>query len=360
MYVSQTGAALITPTPNVLSNATFNGGIAISPAGAMYVCGPSGSGMPYILAQSAVPVMIAQSSLVVPAGQIPPGAGSSTSVTLSGTSGSVTVTLGSAVLAGTSADNGKQITFWDSVSSVWRSILITAFSSTTSCTGTLSSTAGGVGPHNTSNNCFVGNPLPTNYTSGIWVYLPAGAVSGGAAGFYWCMAYANTTANGILQVTTTYLASMGVPAIPSGPFVNAVGSGSNFTQTTSQITLASVTVPGGAMGANGSLRSKTSLRGCPTAGSKGLVNQFGATTVNTATETTQGSYSLETRVWNQGVQNAQAYEGDFFYIYGSQMNVSGYSGIDASQTQAYTVLGNVAVATDFIVLAALTVEVLPG
>lgn len=318
--------------------------------------------------QSAVPVMIAQSGWIASGGlpgALLPGVESAPTITFSATSGAgVTVTFGSATLTGTSADVGKQITFWDLGSSVFRSALITAFSSTTACTATLASTVSSTSLAST--YTAVGSPLPTNYTGGIWVYLPAGAVSGGAAGFYWATATSTATANGILQVTTAYQATMGTPSIPSG-FSNAVGSGSNFTQTTSSIVMASTLLPGGAMGNNGALRTNFHFQtiGLPGNGRSFYLDFVGSPnhlwTDNN--DPLVGQLIGQVIVQNRGTQQFQKPSIQGYQTPGiGRLSgpAIGSSAVDTSQNQTVALSGQLSVATDFIVLEGFTVEVLPG
>lgn len=321
--------------------------------------------IPYIAGQSAVPVMLAQSGFVYGPGGFQgfliPGQGTySVTVGLSATSGSgVTVTLGTALLTGTSADNGKQLTVYDSVNATFRSILITAFNSTTVCTGTLASTFSSTSIAATL--VLVGNSLPAN-CAGVWVYLPAGAAfSGAAAGFYWAYATSTATANGILQVTTTYQATMGTPSIPTGALTNAVGSGVNFTQTTSSgVQLASLSLPGGSMGANGSLRISNDNRFPSTTNLNSTFLSFGGITFDA--ETNPGTVVLKalTTIRNRGVENVQiggtngygAYVGQF----GLALEIAGT--VDTSQTKTIAFYGQLLTSpTDFIVLEGYTVEV---
>jgi hypothetical protein len=312
---------------------------------------------PYILAQSAVPVMIAQSGNVQGNGFVLPGPPTSMTVNLSATSGSVTVTLGSSLFTGTSADVGKQLTFFDSASSAWRSSLITAAGTTTSCTATLSSTFSSISPGSIITG--LGNPLPTAYTGGIWVYLPAGAVSGGAAGFYWCVATQTATANGILQVTTAYQSSMGIPKIPTG-FSNAVG-GSNFAGVQTDTVLASVVVPGGSMGANGALRIKRQYADSPSATIKVMKAFFGGTDLTFSSQTTTGAAYNDLRdVRNRGLTNAQISTGAWVSI-GFDTGKMVYTSVDTTLSQVIELRGqNFGAATDFIVLEGFTVELLPS
>jgi len=344
--VSKSGAITYTVSPSLLP---------VSPIDAT---GAAMGGV-YNLAQSAVPVMIAQSGVVLGGGILTPGSGIAGSVSLSATSGSgVTATLGVAALTGTAADVGKQISFFDGTGNAWRSALITAAGTTSTCTVTLQSTASGLGPFNTANS--LGNPLPANYTGGIWVYLPAGAVSGGAAGFYWCVATQTATANGILQVTTAYQSSMGVSSIPTG-FVNAVGSGSNFTGVTSTVTLAAPVVPGGAMGANGALRPMADYVFPQNANAKATRFALAGVAFTDNTNTNNSGIKDLTLLRNRGVQTAQV-GGTIGFGWTVGQTAGGalrYISADTSVNQALTVSAQLSNATDFIVLEGFTVEVLP-
>ncbi len=206
--------------------------------------------MPTVVAASGVPVMIAQSGMVTAAGILVPGASTpAATVTLSATSGAgVTITLGAAVLLGTAADVGTQITYMDGTT--FRSALITAFGTTTTCTATLLGTATGLGPFAT--NTWLGDPLPIAYV-GVWVYLPAGATVSGLAGFYWSNnSLSGATCSSLLNISTQYLGAMALPAVGSGS-VTAVGAATNFVGVTTEITVATMSVTGGVMGSNGAL-----------------------------------------------------------------------------------------------------------
>ena len=308
--------------------------------------------------QSAVPVMLTQNSQVQSSGLMVPGPiTSGVIVTLSATSGAgVLMTLNTALFAGTSTDNGKQVTVYDAANSVWRSALITAFSTTLIATVTLLGTWSSASIAATT--VALGNPLPANYT-GVWSYLPAGAVSGGAVGFYWCTATSTATASGILQVTTAYQAAIGTPAIPS-VFSNAVGSGANFTQTTSIVGLGSISVAGSSMGANGGIRAHSKHRSSATAGGKQYVHYFGGSAVNSFSCTTQNHLGLDTKIWNCGVQNNFVYEGGMSATFSAQMTLGGYQSVDTTQSQPFNIAAILSAATDFCILEGYTIEVLPA
>jgi hypothetical protein len=321
------------------------------------VDGNGNSIAPIILSQSAVPVMVAQSGFIVAIGTVGylvAGPNTASTVGLSATSGSgVTVTFGSAILSGTAADIGKQVSIYDNVGGAWRSILITGNTSTTTCTATLASTFSSTSISST--NCHVGNPLPTNYTGGIWVCLPAGAVSGGAAGFYWCVAASTATANSILQVTTAFQSTMGVPAIPTG-FSNATGSGANFTGVTTAIPVFQPVLSGSAMGANGAFTVAERHVLTNNSNAKTVRLSYGGTTIgindNEASKA-GGGFVATVRNMSTNLQTAPASGGD----YSSAAPV--FASINSAADQTIAISLQNSTATDYSILCGATLTLLP-
>lgn len=119
----------------------------------------------------------------------------------------------------------------------------------------------------------LGTALPTTYAGGIWLRLPANAIVGGSAGLYWAV-MASTTVG---QVYTNFQdpASPFAPFVPGGTLVAAVGSNAAYTQTSgSDVTLINITVPGGSLGMNGSLRVHTLGANSSSANTKSYVGRL--------------------------------------------------------------------------------------
>lgn len=312
----------------------------------------------YVLSQTAVPVMIPQTSLVTTQGQMYLGTSISTSVDLTAPSGSVTITLGGAYFAGTSADVGKQITFYDVNDAKYRSALITAFGTTSTATALLASTASDITHTST---VLLGYALPTNYTPGVWVYLPAGAVVGGAAGFYWCTPFGTTDLNGALQVTTAYQATMTVPSIPTG-YSNARGGNTYYSAPLTAQTLRSATVPGGSMGSNGAIRTTARWAFANTTNSKTTTHALGGAAFGQNTNASTLSFVEQQSVFNRGVQTNQlggwnGYQASFNgSSAASFLNIS----VNTANDLAATVTGSLANAADYMVLEACSIEVMPN
>lgn len=207
----------------------------------------------------------------------------------------------------------------------------------------------------------LGTALPTIYAK-AWVYLPAGAVVAGLAGLYYAT-FSSTTV-GVITTTYTSTASAFTPYIPTGTAV-ATGSNAAYTQTTAaDITLANITVPGGMMGANGALRIWMQDARNGTANSKisksilgGGINSIQFLSSASASTVSVGDVHV---LRNRGVANAQTvFTPGWAGGGGTSSAVGAYYAIDTSTDKALTFTGQLAVATDYIVLEGFTVEVLP-
>lgn len=144
--------------------------------------------------------------------------------------------------------------------------------------------------------------LPTTFSNGAWVLLPAGAIAAGvpaAAAWYWCV-FSSTTAGTIYN--STY--SSGVPGLGTATAFATTGPGA-FTGLVTENNGPSISITAGAMGANGMIEVDTYLKAVGAGGGKTIKTKFGATTVYTAAPGT-GDASNRSRIANlSGVQTAQ-------------------------------------------------------
>lgn len=181
--------------------------------------------------------------------------------------------------------------------------------------------------------------LPYQPLGTVGLYLPAGVVVGDAVG-------------GIKQVvfsSTTVCQIVGAPAT-----ANAA-----YTQSTSALTLATVSVPGGAMGANGRLRVTTWWEHANSATSKSENILFAGSAMqawtNTTTAAVLGAWDLQ----NRGAANLNMR----YNTAGAnvpQATVYAQPNIDTSIAQLLAWQVQLAAAADFIMLSGFTVEVLPA
>ena len=204
--------------------------------------------------------------------------------------------------------------------------------------------------------------LPTAY-GGAWMYFPAGASLPSGAGLYWVSSV--TTTGGNITTSFANASTAFTPYIPASPVLITSG-GAAYTQTiATDITLANITVPGGLMGANGALRTYASHSLANTAGAKpsklfhGGV-QCGVLSTPASSAVGRSLHELS----NRGSQASQYATSTTSTVGTSFANgataLTGYYGsVDTSINQPLTFTGNIAVATDYIVLEGFTVEVLP-
>lgn len=204
----------------------------------------------------------------------------------------------------------------------------------------------------------LGTALPAIYPN-AWVYLPAGAVVGGAAGLY----YTTFTSTTVGSVKTNYVSpgSSYTPVIPSTT-VAAVGSGSAYTQTTAaDVTLANINVPGGLMGTNGALRVITGWTTVNNANAKPIKHLLGGSVFGGAGITLASNAGAELLrvIRNAGVLASQKCIGSSSL---ASLGAGGgtYTTVNTAVDQPLTFTGQLAVATDFIILEGYNVEVLPG
>jgi hypothetical protein len=208
-------------------------------------------------------------------------------------------------------------------------------------TGTI--TAGGV--------LTSGTALALTYPR-AWVYLPAGAVVGGSAGWYYAV-FSSTT---VCQVYTNYQATMDKPYIPTS-LTAAVGVGGAYTGVTSAVSMGSVVVPANAMGAFGAVEVYA-LGAWPTnANNKTFAARFGASAVVSTVATTTLGMTVRKKVQNRAT-NSQVIQAAAET--GAAISTSpSLLAIDTTADVVVDVQGTMAVATDYLVLESFSVELLP-
>lgn len=195
--------------------------------------------------------------------------------------------------------------------------------------------------------------LAVTYGNGAWMYLPASAIAtGSAAGWYWVVmssttvgvVYNNTyTAGGSLKPPTTL-----VPFVTTGPGA--------YTQVTTAVNAASVTVVPNSMGANGQLNYDATFSNNNTAGAKSFAALFGGTSFWTGSETTTTLYAVKGGIANRGLTNSNcsliaATTGGTGGA--TQAQVAG--AVDTTASQTFAISMTLAVATDYMVLEAVKV-----
>ena len=211
------------------------------------------------------------------------------------------------------------------------------------------------------------NAYPYSAGQPCWVYLPANTAGAGAAtgaaGLYYGVFLTTTT----IQIYTNYQspAAAFIPFIPAAPLVNAVGSAAAVaTLAAADQTLLYVSLtPGGEIGANGCLRGTLHWSTINNANVKSGKVKLSGTQIHSATLTSGLTYAEEFTMRNRGVQNSQI-------ITQNNLSDSGavaataftYTAVDTSSASSpyLAVTAQVATATDFAVLEAFSLELLPS
>lgn len=199
--------------------------------------------------------------------------------------------------------------------------------------------------------------FPTTY-AGIYLYFPANAIfAGSAAGLYYCV-MSSTTAGTIYN--NTY--PSGDPEIPTSPTAFTTTGPGAYTQSTAEITLRSVTAPGGLMGRRGSARV-LALFGCNnSANTKTCRVNFGGSNVYFKNETTNTLAQPLVLIRNRGMVASQVSTGSGTGAIGlgSYATTPTLTAVNTAVDQSMTITGQLASASDFMVADATDFEVLPS
>lgn len=188
--------------------------------------------------------------------------------------------------------------------------------------------------------------LPTTYTS-CYMRFPANAIAAGVpAGLYYVVM--DTNASGIIY-NNTY--TSGVPTIPASPTAFVTTGPGAYTQTTgSDITLLSITVPGGAMGIEGELEITPAFQHINNANNKIMKIKYGASGLAISkTRTTSDLMMPYCSIKQMGVSNKQVISYDSPGTFNtSAAGAISYGAQDLSTTFTATLTAQLAVATDYV------------
>jgi len=199
----------------------------------------------------------------------------------------------------------------------------------------------------------LGTALQLTYPQ-AWLYLPAGAVVGGSAGWYYTI-FSSTTVG---QVYTNYRASMTQPVAlgAAGTLTAAVGSNSGYTGVTTTIQMAAAVIPAGLMGTTGAVRLTGYWAHNSSAGAKVAGILFGGSTVLTSSQTTTLGINLTKTVHNRAADKQLIRVAVDNQI--AQSVAPTLLSVDTTAEVTASLTGSVAVATDTMVLESFLIELL--
>jgi hypothetical protein len=140
---------------------------------------------------------------------------------------------------------------------------------------------------------------------------------------------------------------------------------SSVTGTTSETTLASVTIPGGSLGQNGALRIEFSASWTANTNVKTVTVKLGGTSIGIFSRSggTETGARSQITVRNRGAQNSQVVSlpGSTTVVFGVFTSTYPLTlSKDMSQDQTLTITGTLANGADTVTLESYLVEVIPG
>jgi hypothetical protein len=197
--------------------------------------------------------------------------------------------------------------------------------------------------------------LNTTFAS-AYLRFPAGAIcASSAAGLYYTVMSSTTVGT---VYTNTY--TSGRPSIPASPTAYTCGTAPGaYAQSTTAITLATVSVPANIMGVYGGIGVNENWGYANSSSTKTLNTTFGGSNILNFTPTTSAAAEWKTWLFNVGSASIQtatpAGLGGFGTINGNNRHLT----IDTTTAQNVVFTGTLASASDFIVLERFIVRLYP-
>lgn len=199
----------------------------------------------------------------------------------------------------------------------------------------------------------LGTALQLTYPQ-CWLYLPAGAIVGGSAGWY----YAIMSSTTVGVVYTNYQATMSLPLAlgAAATLTVATGSNSGYTGVTTEVTMASAVIPAGLLGTNGAVIAEGLWAHNSTAGAKVSKIAFGGSTLLSVSATTSLTTDIRKKIQNRSATsqiNRVAVDTG-----ASQSVAPTLLSIDTTAEVTVALTGSIATATDTLVLENFLIELL--
>jgi hypothetical protein len=199
----------------------------------------------------------------------------------------------------------------------------------------------------------LGTALPTTYNNGIWLYFPEGALfSGSAAGSYYCVMSSTTAGVAYGDVLT------GVPARLEAPTpIISAGTGAYVGVTGSDLTLFAKSLNANQVPNNGTLNTSFHTYNNNSAGAKIARQKINGVNTGGATTSTITDNSQEVIIRNRGVANQN------IVLYRNIGTAVGQAvsrtTIDFGTAASIVIAGQIATATDYIIIEAGSIVLFP-
>lgn len=193
------------------------------------------------------------------------------------------------------------------------------------------------------------------YSQGLYLYFPANAIGLGIpAGFYWTIMSSNQ-AGQIYNNTYT----SGIPIPPSTPTPFSGTAGSSFSQDLTEITILTVSIPAGSIGAWGHVKTLAVYSSFSGGATKTFRQRFGSQLLLSNANSTAACTRVETNVVNSGTsfQKNAAGAAAVGPTGVSQPMTTTNVNTNIAQPMAYT--GQVGSESDFLLIEYVKIEVFP-
>jgi len=190
------------------------------------------------------------------------------------------------------------------------------------------------------------------------VSLASGATGAATYSGYSSAVKIEITSAGLVEYDSGTAPSLSSSGAATPIILAQSGVASSVTGTTSETTLASITIPGGMMGANGSLRITPFFSVTNSANNKTLKVKLGSTAFSSLAVTTSATTTLLVAVRNRGSASSQIAMSSTGVGISTIAPQSG--SVDTAVDQVLTITGQLASTGETITLEGYTVEVLPA
>jgi hypothetical protein len=184
-----------------------------------------------------------------------------------------------------------------------------------------------------------------------WIYLPAGAVVGGAAGMYYVQ-FSSTTVGRVTRAYETPAVRGFVPYIPAPALaVTHTGSNSAYTQALTSVAVLNFVVPGNLMGSDGEVCLFATGTVPSNANAKNCIASFGAFQFLNTPLASINSFYLRRRVSNRGTPYSQI-SASLLALGGGDTNTTAnvYGSVNTIQDVQVKLELSIAVGTDYVII----------
>jgi hypothetical protein len=194
--------------------------------------------------------------------------------------------------------------------------------------------------------------LPAVYSS-AWLYLPADAVVGGLAGYYYTV-FATTTVGQVFTKFTKAEAQF-IPYTPAGAeatsLLTAVGSAEAYSAVITAVNMMAYSIPGGVLGVHSGISLDATFSTINNVDAKTTVLKLGSTTMKTAANDSAAHAKHSMSAQNRGLLSRQVITDNSGTI------APTYSSVDTNADVTVSITGLTGGVANFLVMEALELTI---